>query len=359
MVKTFDNHITLADLHLQTGDISGNFISGGTIQNFASTGIQDLATSVQLVVTDGMITVPAITVTTATISTIQGNTVIRGDVKVYGIIDAGFVRTTEIVANQRYEKQYVEFALDGIDGNNVGTGLLWPSNPYNKLFVYRNNPDRFFLSESVDLAPGRQFSINGSLMLNETQLGGSVTNSSLQTVGILQNLTVNGPVNFSEQVFFDGTHFAIGNAEPNKLFSVYNEQADVDFYIDGDSNSRARVGTANNRAVDLVSDDQVRISMEASGDITLGQEMIQNTTVRVYGQLSVGIKNPVEQFEVAGNMRLGGRLFAQANSVPTEGHYNQGDIIYSTNPIPSGWLGWVCVQSGFPGQWKPFGQIGA
>jgi len=347
MVKTFDSTPT---------ELSGDIINGGTIQNFSSTGIQDRATELTLTVTDGQIAVDTVSVNTIQAANNQ-NLVIRGDVKVYGILDAGFVRTTEIIANQRYEKQYLEFALNGENGNVIGTGLMWPASDYNKLFVYNTNPGRFFLSENVDLAPQRYFSINNSLVLSTTELGGSVVNSSLQTVGILQGLTVVGAVNFNEQLFFDGTRLSIGNAEPNKLFSVYSESADVDFYIDGDSSSRARVGTANNRAVDIVSDDQVRVSIEANGDVTFGLESNQNTTARVYGQLSVGIKNPQEQFEVAGNMRIGGKLFAQGSGAPTEGHHNQGDIIWNNNPVGSAYIGWVCVQSGFPGQWKVFGQI--
>jgi hypothetical protein len=360
MVKTFEQSTTLHDLNLQPGDLSGDLISGGTISNFASTGIQDLATETTVTVEDGKLTVDHLSAKTVSLNTIKGEQiVIRGDIKVYGIVDAGFVRTTEIITNQRYEKQYLEFAQDNEQGTNVGTGLLWPASGYNKQLVYRNNPDRFFLSETVDLAPGRQFTINGNAVLTSSGLGTGVTESNLQTVGNLKELTVIGNVNLGDMVHYDAFQgkFAIGNAEPTHLFSVYDFESDTDFYIEGDKNGRARVGTFNNRPVDIVSDDQVRISVSETGDITLGQELRDSTVTRVYGKLSVGIKNPVEQFEVAGNMRLGGKLFAQGDQAPTEGHYYTGDIIWNTNPRPTAFIGWVCTQSGFPGTWKAFGQI--
>lgn len=358
MVKVFEQSTSVQDLNLQPGDLSGDLISGGTITEFASTGIQDLATETTVVVEDGKLTVDQVSAKTVAVEVIKGDQiVIRGDVKVYGIVDAGFVRTTEIITNQRYEKQYIEFANDS--GNNVGTGLLWPSAGYNKQFVYRANPDRFFLSEHVDLAPNRQYMINGSAVLTSTGLGTSVTESNLNTLGNLKELTVIGNVNIGDMVHYDAQQgkFSVGNAEPTHLFSVYDFESDTDFYIDGDKEGRARFGTFNNRPVDFVTDDQVRISVSETGDITLGQELRDSTVTRVFGKLSVGIKNPVEQFEVAGNMRIGGKLFAQGTGAPTEGHYHQGDIIWNTNPRANAYIGWVCTQSGFPGTWNAFGQI--
>jgi hypothetical protein len=360
MVKTFEQSTTLQDLNLQPGDLSGDLINGGTITNFASTGISDLATETTLTVEDGKITVDQVSADILSVNTIKGDQiVIRGDIKVYGIVDAGFVRTTEVITNQRYEKQYLEFAQDNEQGTNVGTGLLWPSSGYNKQLVYRNNPDRFFLSESVDLAPGREFTINGTSVLTSGNLGAGVVDSNLQTLGNLKDLTVIGNVNIGDMVHYDAQQgkFAIGNAEPTHLFSVYDFESDTDFYIDGDKNGRARAGTFNNRPVDIITDDQVRISIEDQGDITLGKEGRDTAVTRVYGKLSVGIKNPQEQFEVAGNMRIGGKLFAQGDQAPTEGHYYQGDIIWNTNPRANAYIGWVCTQSGFPGTWNSFGQI--
>jgi hypothetical protein len=349
MVKTFE----------QPTELTGNSIIGGTIRNFASTGIQDTASELTLTVTDGKITVDTVAAKTLEVGTINGNTVIRGDVKIYGILDAGFVRTTEVITNQRYEKQYLEFALDNEQGTNIGTGLLWPGAPYNKQFVLRNNPDRFFVSETIDLGPNKQFLINGVVAVDSQYLGSSIVSSNLEHLGTLRELNLSGNANFGDSVFFDSHtgYLSVGNAQPSKAFSVYSLINDVEVYIDSSDDARGRIGTLNNRSLDIITDDQIRISIEQTGDITLGKEGRDSTVTRVYGQLSVGIKNPKEQFEVAGNMRIGGKLFAQGNSAPTEGHYNQGDIIWNTNPIASSYVGWICVQSGFPGQWKVFGQI--
>ena len=45
--------------------------------------------------------------------------------------------------------------------------------------------------------------------------------------------------------------------------------------------------------------------------------------------------------------------------IPTAGTWTRGDMVYATNPVASGYIGWVCVASGTPGTWKPWGKIEA
>jgi hypothetical protein len=357
MVKTFDggslNNITRESLLLGENDLSGDLIDGGTITNFASTGIKDLSTKQSVVVEDDRLTVQSIAV-----KSVDGNVAIRGDVKIYGVLDAGFVRTTELITNQIYEKQYLEFAL-GESGTNVGTGLLWPGKPYNKQLVLMSGPDRFFSTESIDIAKGRDYSIGGSSVLNLESLGSSVVNSSLKTIGTLRELNVSGTVNFNDHVFFDPIHnrFSLGESNPTAKFTVYDYETDVAVILDVSKNSRGRIGTFNTKPVDIITDDQVRISVDEQGHITLGQELRDSTVVRAYGKFGVNVKNPTEQFEVAGNMRVGGKLHARGTEPPKEGSYVQGDVVWNNNPLPTGYIGWICVRGGAPGTWKSFGQI--
>ena len=51
------------------------------------------------------------------------------------------------------------------------------------------------------------------------------------------------------------------------------------------------------------------------------------------------------------------KLLAVSNEAPLTGNHNQGDIVYDTNPVAGGYMGWVCVTSGAPGTWKRFGKI--
>jgi hypothetical protein len=357
MVKVFDGHtidnITRESLQLNAGDLSGDLIAGGTIANFGSTGIKDLATKQTLIVEDGKITVDSITV-----DTINSNFTVRGDVKIYGVLDAGFVRTTELITNQRYEKQFLEFG-PGEKGTNIGTGLLWPGDPYNKQFVLMANPNRFMSTESIEVMAGRGYMVNGNWVIGEDSLGARVVNSNLTKVGTLENLHTSGNLNIDDQIFYNATskRFGIGIEYSSAIFTVQDEVNDIEIIIDGDRNGNARIGTRNTKGLELITDDQARITVDLRGDVTIGHEYRDSTVTRAYGKLSVGVKNPREQFEVAGNIRFSNILMTTGDEPPTQGSYVTGDIVWNKIPMPGSWVGWVCIQGGSPGMWKTFGPI--
>ena len=83
--------------------------------------------------------------------------------------------------------------------------------------------------------------------------------------------------------------------------------------------------------------------------------------VKVFGPLSVNINNPdpTLSFSVGGDVSIGEKRFTNSTSAPNTGTYQLGDICWNTNPIAHNYIGWVCVQSGIPGQWLGFGMIGS
>lgn len=281
---------------------------------------------------------------------------VHSDVKIYGVLDAGLVRTTEIIANQRYENQFLEFANP--NGGPENTGFLWTGGDYNKQFIFKAGPDRFFSTESIDLPENKSYHVNNIPVLNSTELGRSVTVSNLQQVGTLKKLTVAGSINVADHIFFNpaSQRFSIGTENANALFTVYDYTNDVELVLNS-NDKYGEIGTYNTKGVQLVTDNQARITVEVNGDVTVGHEQKDSTQTRVYGKLSVGVKNPTEQFEVAGNMRVGNRLFSQGSGHPTNGNYQKGDIHWNTDPKPESYIGWVCVVSGNPGIWAPFGLI--
>ena len=286
--------------------------------------------------------------------------VARGDLSVYGILNASKIYTNELIAHQRYDGQFIEFSVDNETGSNAGTGFLWPTpGGVNKQFLFVDSPDRFHSSENLELADGKAFYINGGAVLTEFSIGGSVVESNLQTVGTLRSLGVAGAVDIDSTVFYnaDTRRVGINISEPNGLLSVYDPTSDVEVVISTDVNGRGRFGTHHARSLDIVTDEQARISVEGNGDVQIGQEWKDSTVTRIYGKTGLGVKNPREQLEVAGNIRFADKLFAVGAEAPTEGTYKIGDIVYNTEPKAGGYVGWVCTYSGTPGVWKPFGHI--
>ena len=58
--------------------------------------------------------------------------------------------------------------------------------------MYRDGKPRFFSSESIDLQPEKEYKINNTTVLSETELGTAVVKSNLRRVGTLQTLKVAG-----------------------------------------------------------------------------------------------------------------------------------------------------------------------
>jgi hypothetical protein len=54
------------------------------------------------------------------------------------------------------------------------------------------NPGRFFVSETIDLAKGKGISVNNVKVIDDTELGSTVTKSNLREVGRLKGLIVDG-----------------------------------------------------------------------------------------------------------------------------------------------------------------------
>ena len=60
---------------------------------------------------------------------------------------------------------------------------------------------------------------------------------------------------------------------------------------------------------------------------------------------------------VEGPISFSRKKFEVGSGIPRSGQYNKGDIIWNDDPKPSDYIGWVCITSGSPGSWLPFGNI--
>lgn len=301
-------------------------------------GILDQATQEVVVLTDDKIT-------------------LRSNVKIHGTLDVGLVRTTEIIADSRFEKKYFTFV--STDNDHAGTGLIWIDKVANKEITFRLNPDRFFISEHVDLAQDKAYLIGGVPVVTRDSLSPGILESNLQRVGTLKNLKVNGDVSIAEHVFFNHVsgRLSIGNPDPNGVFSVYDNINDVEIIIEGTESGSGKIGTFTNRRLELVAGNQTKIIIGTNGIVDIGPENGSTGHLRVNGKISVNVKNPTEDLEVNGNMRFSGIKFSTGTQPPDTGFHNKGDIVWNSNPMQNAYVGWVCLSTGNPGQWHPFGLI--
>ena len=216
-------------------------------------------------------------------------------------------------------------------------GVSWTGDGPTKEFVLAADPDRFWSTESIDLNYGKSYYIGRRPVLSESALGDSVTTSSLTKLGTLESLTVNGNATFAGAV---------------KIQSL--DASTITFRnitIDSD-------GISTTNAVTVNADGHRALYADHS-QISIGDVLRRDKPVKVFGALSVGINNPDPSvnFSVAGDVSIGGKKFTSGSAAPTTGAYQVGDICWNNAPHANSYVGWICITSGDPGEWLPFGAI--
>ena len=331
--------------------LSGNKIHGGLITQFSSVGIVDESTQH----TDKKIRVAddGVQITTELgVRTISNPLRVKGALTVEGAITATSLHVDEITADIRNERTSpLEFFGPNKDVG-YGKGLVWPGGDYTKQFVLQPRPDRFFSSESIDLHREKEYFIQGQSVLSVSQLGNSVVNSSLRTLGTLESLSVDGNVTVDNYIYYEpgSQRLGFGTDAPNGIVSL--KSWDHEFVIDETEDRKFKIGTWTTTALQIITDDTPRIEISHSGTVVVKQKLVAN-------KLGVGVKNFEEDVDITtgGAVRFQNKKFEVAEAIPTVGNYRVGDIVWHANPKPSGHIGWVCVREGTPGQWKSFGTI--
>lgn len=257
-----------------------------------------------------------------------------GVLRVHGTLYADSVQT-DVRINRTHPLEFKATA----DTSVYGLGLVWSETAKSRQLIMLSNEgvDKLWSSENIDLADGKSFNINNQPVLSATSLGAGIVNSNLTTLGTLDSLSVSGPVNFagtfavgtlqSETVAFDGMTITNGGIGADTAITV-RVNGKKAFYSDADQ-------------------------------VSIGDSSAQNKPVKVFGPLSVGISNPDPSlnFSVNGDVNLGGKRFTSGLIAPATGIFQVGDICWNKRPQENSYVGWICIVSGEPGEWMPFGAI--
>jgi hypothetical protein len=325
--------------------LTGDAIHGGKITAFQSEGIRDDSTRLVVVIdNDGIVT------DKIDVETIAGDTIVDGNLTINGAITATSLHVNELTADIRQERSSSLEYTDDV----YNKGLVWRTPNGSKQFTLKPQPDRLWSDLPLDVHRNSYYGIDNVSVLTMNELGPTVTHSSLTQVGVLQNLAVDGNFNIDQYVFWNGDfmRFGIGTETPNGTFGIV--QDDAEFIIDTDG-KKATFGTFTTADLEVITDNTKRLSISSTGKVTIGSD--SNSKTNIKGKLGVNVENPTADIETAGPVSFEGKLFEVAASHPTSGSYRLGDIVWNSQPKPTGYVGWVCTKAGTPGLWKTFGQI--
>ena len=254
-----------------------------------------------------------------------GDVEIPGSLTIHGTLFADTIQTDNRI-NRTHPLEFKATA----DTSIYGLGLMWSGTGRTRQLTMMAGPDRLWTSESLDIGAGQSYLVNGKEVINASGLGTSIVSSSLTTLGTLETLTVSGNAVFQGPV--TASELAVGKLIAQVVSGVDKVTVELTgqqaFYADADQ-------------------------------ISIGDSRYQHKAVKVFGSLSVGIKNPDPSlnFSVDGDVNIGGKRFTNGGAAPSTGTYHIGDICWNLRPQASSYIGWVCIVSGDPGEWSPFGAI--
>lgn len=255
------------------------------IENFASTGISDQSTSCQLTILDDT-TVVENKLTVRDFEAVE-SAVIK-DLVVKGSINTDNHSWNELsdhISNKTLQKLTDEWR----DGLVSSVGEYISANGINFLDV----------------------KVNGQTLIQGSKLAGSITESNIQKVGVLQNLTVSGETHLNnDTVSVLNKRLGVNTAQPEAALSVWDEE--VSIILGKHKESEAYIGTSRLQSLVIGVNRNPQIEVTVDGLTKIKQLQIGNWRVMHH------------------------------DTVPGWSG-TRGDIVFNTNPTPDGIFGWNCI----------------
>lgn len=243
-----------------------------------------------------------------------------------------------------------------------GKGLSWQdeASGIKKSLTLKQNPDRLYSTEPMDLHRECYYAIDNVPVLELTKLGPTVSESNLTKVGTLRGLDVIGSVSIDDYIFWQTGQQRLGIGTESPKGTVAVAALNSEFIVNPIDGDVVQLGNYTSSTLEIITDNTTRIRVTDTGSITIGTEGYNNK-ITLQGTVGINVRNPDPDvnFSVAGSVRFEGKKFEVGEGIPTSGFYRKGDIVWNKEPQPTGWIGWVCLKDGTPGVWRPFGQIGS
>jgi len=287
--------ITAKYLQFESNDLTGDYIDGGTITNFSSTGIKDEATQQILHVDDGGLSVDNIYVTD---------------------VDASNINVKNMTVSNKLTVQ-------------------------NLHYVFSSNE----FETDMHLGKGNIIHMGKDKVLSRSELGPSVAYSNLRRVGNLEKLGVLGNLSAGYgTLLVNATDQRVGinTSEPAATLHVIT-QGGAELFIDGKKGD-GYIGTARKAKMHLGTD-------------AMATERQSQLTITPNGNVGIGTIEPTTKLEVKGDIRFAQTTMSSSKTMPDSGQHMRGEIVWNIEPGKGKPVGWVCVSTGEPGIWGEFGYI--
>lgn len=237
-----DGSIPASALNLKDFAIQGNHISGGIVEHFGSTGIQDSATFCQVTIMDE--------------ATVIENKIVASEIEVKGnlTVDGDIILTGEIPTDSPFYKDLVEHAA----------GLLKLSMTDEFFASYAAQVFDIIKRDGLDLS---KLTLDGNPILKGNQLGYSITETNIQKLGELRNLTVHGDSSMAKSLFARNKRVGINTEEPAASLSIWDEECEI--LVRKLRKDVSIVGSNRPQQVLLSSNAKENLTLEIDGSVSI------------------------------------------------------------------------------------------
>ena len=256
------------------------------ITDFSSTGIDDQATACQLTIMDDT-TVVENRLTTADLTVVNGARI--NDLAVTGSINTDnpvWTTLADNISNTTLEKLSKKWRTELVQ--QVAEQIR---------------------KKGIDFD---SVTIGGDYVVAGNRLSKAITESSLQSVGVLNQLSVKGETHLNNTVSVINSRLGVNTSSPESALSVWDEEVSV--IVGKHKAKHAYIGTARDQTLSL-------------GVNRTPYLDIDNTGLTTVKKLQVGVHK-----------------FSHATQVP--GWLGtKGDVVFNANPGPDRVFAWICTGS--------------
>jgi hypothetical protein len=279
-----------------TNPISGDNVKGGIITEFASTGIDDKSSRIQVTVLDSHTVVENHLLSNAV--TIKGKAVFEGDIQLNGTIEQsspGFLTIVDNAKSQVKAELNDDFFAD-----------------FGRLVFEQIQRD------GIDL---NRLTLNGQEIVKDKRLGSAIVASNLQELGVLKELQVSGETLLHNTLYTTARRVGINTLEPNAALSLWDEEIDIN--IGKRQQGVAFIGSSRDQLIVLGTNGKTNAILNTDGSVTMSKVNL-------------------------GNMSM--------SSADTPPNYDapKATVVFNANPSLGGPLGWVSLGGA---RWANFGII--
>jgi hypothetical protein len=288
--------IPAAAINVSGLQITGDNITGGIIQNFGSTGIDDRSSQVQMTIMDEGVVVENRMITLGL--EVKGTTVLEGDLLIQGNVPPSSKFYTSIIHN----------AVEGVK-NSMDSAFF---GDYSSVIFAK------IREEGLDLS---RITLTGVEIITGNKLNYGIYDTNITRLGMVKDLQTAGETYLSEQLYVGKNKVGIGTIEPANSLTIWDQEVELGF------GKRLKdtgwIGTPRNQNLILSANNQDNLTLATDGSVQVKKLTINKVSV----MSSPGVPSTEQP---------------------------RGTVAFNENPSPGQPVGWVSLGSG---AWSKFGII--